>query len=97
MVRPEGALSPAELDKLLDKHGKVRVYGGYPPWHYFVKELGPKGPKYRVVFRNGNECPMDWPGLCHAMRTFPEYTVFINYWHYYAYMLRQGEHAKLLP
>jgi hypothetical protein len=90
MDRPEGAVTPEELEALLDKHNKVRVYMVYPReiWDYFCKDPG-RHPKYWCIGPEGVEYNLDWNGVCYGMKHWPDHHIFVNYWHFYAYELKQ--------
>ncbi len=100
MDRPEGAVTPEELEGLLDKHGKVRVYMVHPRgvWQYFVKEPanGLSPPKYRCISKDSGSYNLDWNGVCHGMKNWTGHYIFVNYWHYYAYLLHRnrGEQSE---
>ncbi len=90
MFMPEGAVTPEELEALLNKHGKVKVYMSYPReiWEFFVKDPGDH-PKYLCIGKDGSVYNLDWNGVCSGMRNWTDHYIFTNYWHYYAYQLKQ--------
>jgi predicted SAM-dependent methyltransferase len=97
-TRPEGAVTAKELDDLLDINGRVRIYPSLELpneyWAYLAKDS--RG-RIWVIDHDGKETNFDWNGFCYGLVTWHKHYVFVNYWHYYAYMLREGRHERLLP
>jgi hypothetical protein len=90
-TRPEGAVTSEELDDLLNKNGQVRIYHSLDIPGKFWGSFAKDSEGYWVFNDAGKKFKLDWNGVSYGMRYWDNYYIFVNFWLYYAHMLREGK------